>query len=695
MSNAFDVICDYPSAKGLEEHFALRFQAIRAQVLNMLPCREDDETLVDFVQRIQRDSPMVVMSEIEDNSLPATFTFCVICDGGFTHGTGRFVTDCASRFLVPGKQLTIVSSNGSTFKIKDGGDQNFFIVELIIKVQNPGDIKVIEHNFQNVADNIRLSIMAVKHARQIVKIKPLNLEQKKIILQENLASLFNRPAKDNHTMFDQAYSLILKAAGEETMSKMQEELAPLMELKPHTFDRDIFSEIQNFVRLFREDFSAIRDHKHLKRIISYQYLFKKILLQGFTSDATRRQTSIKLLRTHLTIGRFKQPVLGVLVGLNFVAENEIFEKRHLLKALQGCFPHLIYIEDSFISDTSGDPRIRTYYIEVKKRSRTSFTQSDLAELKKRLPREITDRIETVVHPVFMHRNEEEVMRGILDLAKQLKYVDDIPQVIVNFHRQTATDLSFTVILLRLQKGEDGSLKDILKASPLNHEVCEHEVKIVGILKKRYTKEANIFDIRMEKKSFLRSDYSVDLYKARQTVILELTNLLGEIRDYNGGMISKQNEVLSHLKKRLQDRNISNDFLLENFFYSISPAYMQSLLAPSTLSTLFFMLLEVLEHDFTSDPFYSSAQIIDDTFLIMLGCGDQSLIEMIEKHIDQIKHSHPDLTKSLVNTYEIYTLGYILKFDNSSEYVEFRNTILEAIQNWQENITKLEKNTALR
>lgn len=694
MNKDLKILPNYPFAKGLHEHYNKRFDTVKDLAGEHLPALRTGETLSDYEMRLNKTLPLVRMSEISSDVFPATFSFTVLSDGSYTHGTGRFVADTASRFLVPGKQLSIVSTLGSAFKIENIENRFFFIMEMIILIEESSDGLVIQHNFENVAKDIRLSILAVKHARQIVRIKPLSLDQKKIIFEENLASLFSRTSKESHTLFDQAHGLLLKAAGEEAFSRVQQELAPLLELKEHTFDRDIFKEIQDFVGLFKDAFSAIRDPKHLKRMISYQYLFKKILTQGICNQPHKRHTSIKLLRTYLNSGRFKQPVLGVLVGLNFIQENEVFEKRHLLKALQSCFPHLIFIEESYIADSSLDPKVHTYYLEVKKRSRSDFTQSDLIKIRKCLPREITNRIETVVHPVFMHRNEEEIMRGILDLAKQLKYVDDIPQVIINFHRQTAQDISFTVILLRLKKGDEGSLREIFKSHPPTHEIHNHEEKIVGILKKRYTKEANIFDIRLDKKPFLRPDYSVDLYKARQSVILDLTEILGEVRDYNGGMISKQNEVLRELKTGLSARKIQSDFLLENFFYSVTPAYMQSLLSASILETLFLMLLEVLEHDFSIDRFYSSAQILDDTFLIMLGSTNQELIGAIEKEVELIKPDYPDLTKAQAHTYEIHTLGYILRFENSDEYAGFRNTILEAIEAWHDTLTPLEKNPAI-
>ena len=72
-------------------------------------------------------------------------------------------------------------------------------------------------------------------------------------------------------------------------------------------------------------------------------------------------------------------------------------------------------------------------------------------------------------------------------------------------------------------------------------------KNVGTLRKKYQKEVTVFRVKLPKEGFLRRDHTIDLYKARQTVVGELSLVVGEFRDFNGGMITKQNELLSSLK----------------------------------------------------------------------------------------------------------------------------------------------------
>ena len=147
----------------------------------------------------------------------------------------------------------------------------------------------------------------------------------------------------------------------------------------------------------------------------------------------------------------------------------------------------------------------------------------------------------------MPRNEEEVMRNILILTNQIKYVRDIPQVAITFDEQAYAHLYFTVILARLLKPESTSLADLFKKGNSIAEYLHDRTKVMGFVRKKYAKEATVFRLKLPKDGFLRADHSIDLYKARQTVVGELLKVVGEIRDYNGGMISKQHELLSTIR----------------------------------------------------------------------------------------------------------------------------------------------------
>ena len=103
----------------------------------------------------------------------------------------------------------------------------------------------------------------------------------------------------------------------------------------------------------------------------------------------------------------------------------------------------------------------------------------------------------------MPRNEEEVMRNILVLSQQLRFLRDIPQMIISFEEQTDTELSFTVILVRLLHPDSRPIEELFRFSI-------DRVKVVGQLRRKIPKEAVVMRARIMSEQFMREDYSVDL-----------------------------------------------------------------------------------------------------------------------------------------------------------------------------------------
>ena len=68
------------------------------------------------------------------------------------------------------------------------------------------------------------------------------------------------------------------SVGVKTPDKIPDHLLPILEEKPQEFDSFIFNEIQNYLIIFDESFSKVRPLVHLKYLLSYLYLFRKIII---------------------------------------------------------------------------------------------------------------------------------------------------------------------------------------------------------------------------------------------------------------------------------------------------------------------------------------------------------------------------------------------------------------------------------
>lgn len=617
---------------------------------------------------------------------PCTLSVSLLCQSDYTHGVGRYLCDILARWLLPGKFLNISSTRSLKFKFIAYPNQDLFFHQILLDVDNDQDLTIVKSNWDNIEKEIYLSILSVRHARNVVSVKKLSSEQKQTLIEENLSSVMNRSSKNlENNVFDQMHHFFLHLSAEDKIKQIQDQVAPFIEQKPKVFDRDIFSEIKHAILLLGDRFTALRDLRHISRLISYQYLFRKTLMRLILQSPEERCLSLKLLKTQISSPsnkHGKKTVLGILGAMNVLRENELFEERHVIEAITHCLPSARVVENSFVLDRRSHDPIRIFYLEIIKKDGSAFSLHETKELKKNLPHQLKDGVESVLHPVLMPRNEEEIMRNIFLLSQQLKYINDLPQVIISFNAQTEESLQFTVILLRVLRDGDPSLSDFFTNSNTELQIHDVETRTLGLLRKRYLKEANVFKVSLNKKMFLRRDFTIDLFRARQTVSFELNRIFSGIRDFNGGILSKQQEVFTELRSLLNNTSSQKDFLLENFFYSITPPLRQTLIKPSSLKTLFCLMQEALEADYKKEAFFLKAQFESDQLYTMAASPNGCIKEELFSLITKLKIPSAELSCTYVNTSGIHCVGYIYQNLDPNFRNLFYSTLLSYLQEWK-------------
>jgi hypothetical protein len=641
---------------------------IPIEIIASLKNPDSEEALAKAIDALQSRLPLLTYSE--GSGLNQKVCINLICCANFTHGVGRYLTDVLSRWLVPGKFLGVCSTQSLGFQFHNDPTTNYFFHQVLLDVNSPKELSQIRAHYAQVALMIRMNILAVQHARQIVATKKLTTSQKKALIQENLSSLIDRPAKEHdNNAFDQMHHFLIQLSAEELLPQIRDKFAFYLDNDSTTFDRDVFYEMQHLALLFRDKFTGIRDLRHISRVISYQYLFRKAIYREMLSLPKERHLSVKCLKTRLNLSKGSKEVLGILIGINVLRENELFEERHIIDAIQHCTPSVHLVKDSYILDQRTQDKIRLFYLEIEKTNGAHFTLEEMKQLRRLLPRELKGHFENVIHPVFMPRNEEEVMRHIVILSKQLKYLRDIPQVVISFDVQTENELAFSVILLRLLIKDSNSVRHLFEEAESPLKLIDLEAKPVGTLRKKTVKEANLFRILIDKKPFLRKDYSLDLFKARQAVSSELARIFGDIRDFNGGMLSKQHEVFHQLKLLVSGSGSNHDFLLENFFYSLTPTIMQSILSPPILKKLFEMLLEALEHS-PAVRFHEEEDVLLATVAMQNTAAKKNLLHAI----NMLKIPSSSLSMTSVDAYDTLNLGFIYRTEDPHQRSLFLHTL---------------------
>ncbi len=621
--------------------------------------------------------PLIAFSETQPP--PSTFCATLLVAANLTQGVGRYFTDAVSRWLLPGKFLPVFSTQSLNFHFEGCPEIHFFAHQNVLPVEDEHELALMQSHYATLSEEIKLTITSVQRARKIFTTARLKPEQKRSLIEEAISSILNRPVKEvDSNVFDQMHHFLLKLSGEEKEAAIKTNFSHLMNKRPFLFDRDIFGEIRHFILLFKDRFTALRSHRHIAKTISLLYFFRKLLSYQVNKEPQKRHFKLRLFTTELSSLKEKKQVLSVIIGINILQENELLGQRHILSAIEQIVPHAKKVQASFTVDRRTGNGIRLFYLEIESKLGTPLSASEIDALKKRLPRILQGKIENVLHPVVLSRNEEEILRNIVLLSQELKYVHDIPQVFISFDAQMQKTLSFTVILLRLVHPGEHPLQEALSLAKTVLSSFDFEVKQVGMLRKRYPKEANVFRVEIDKTPFLRKDFSLDLFKARLVVSEELAKALGEIRDFNGGILSKQQEALLALKAAVKTEERSSDFLVENFFYSITPAISRTLLYTEQLATLYRMQCEALERDFSRSSFWIKALHDEEYALTLIASPYGPFRKEVEQTL--ARHNIPPL--DLCTTYNdgnaIACLGIIHRSDNVQKNKLIHSALLETL-----------------
>ncbi|MDE3046448.1 MAG: hypothetical protein KGJ02_07380 [Verrucomicrobiota bacterium] len=493
--------------------------------------------------------PLIRWSDL--SKAPCSLSVLLLCK--YRLNACNFFYDMICRWLLPQRRVNVELFFASDVRLPHLSDDLLSVAEVVVYLKSAQDAEEVRRNFHAIETEIRLGVVSNYHARRILEFKGLSTDGKTAMIQEKIGSLIQSHSKD--------------------------------------FDQGIFSQMQQFLVNCPDDFKTLRDYHHISRIISNLHSLRKLLKQNADALPTKRHVLAKFLKTRLHVPREKdKPVLGVLAGLNFLREHEVFETGHLIAAIRQQLPLARLVEGSSFVDPAREASLQALYLEIEKSDGTDFSLDEVQLLRNVLPDQLKGHIEQLTHPIYMPRNEEEVLRNIMSLSRQLRFVHDTPQVIISFDEPRGDELHFTVILLRIFSEGMLPVQELLVKTKTDLPYISDRVRKLGSLRRKYIKEATVFRTVVNSASFLRSDRSVDLYKARQHILNQLTRALGELRDYNGGMILKQNEQLTALKAALGKTGTAHSILLEKFFHALMPMEVRTSSETEPLKQLFLLLL---------------------------------------------------------------------------------------------------------
>ncbi len=444
-------------------------------------------------------------TKIEGHGLKVSIFF--ICSKN--PGAGKFVYDMISRWLIPTKKLSVALFFTTNFTYQDG---DWTAGELSFKLNTLQELEEAKKGFKRLVRELEMGLSSQYFAQRILEMKGLSGEEKLTHAQDRLAELTRR----------------------------------------FSIPQDVLMTLQHFASVVSKLKVRERSIAGLTRLILHVH---RLFEEG----------GIKVLPQVIDTPLGFCNTLGVVIGRAQQGRRELFDHKQALKALRGIFPNCVEALRYVRSHPYKSHQV--LYVEIEKKSGKAFSLRDVNECYKRLPELIEASAEKLVHPMARMRNEEEVMRNLISLAKEIRFVKDEPQVMISLEKQTEKMLIFTVLVV--------SLTELNFHGDFELERKREMDSVRGRQKRAYV-------VRCETKSkpHLRDDHIIDVFGARRHVAENLKSSIGPFRDFNGGIITREQENFEALCKLCPDAARSD---LENFFYALEPATLRIVLSPQELT----------------------------------------------------------------------------------------------------------------
>lgn len=451
------------------------------------------------------------------------------------------------------------------------------------------------------------------------------------------------------------------------------------------FTEIILNESSLFMPQIREIFSNLRNPKRVASIIcTLAYLRKKVRESpGVFNNQPRIHFRLMPMTLRLTFG--EKNTLGLSMAISSLDHYQLFNDSSVLQAVRTYFPDVQAVKGSLITYKHPQDFSLGMYIELEKKNGEPFTRNEMGYLKKHLPRSLEASIEDVVPSIFMISNEEEIMKNIIILRNEIESVKDLTQVMINFERQSYSHLTFVVILVRILGPHTTSLAEKFSNLDEGWEYIPERVRIVSMESDKITKEAHVFRLRLKKsRAFVRTDSSVNLNQARQYVVDFLKEKLGPIRDYTGSLIDLQNLMFRQFKENNRDVLSRYPNVLEDFFYTITPAEVKITLPLGPIETLFDHFLELAELD-TPEQYVVKCSESGDLAFAMLRL-QSSYINQLDQKIRTDEALSPALISNRVKLGEHTYIGYIYRGESVQKrehfFQQIRSAIMHCVQEEQ-------------
>ncbi len=483
--------------------------------------------------------------------------FIIQTISSFKTSSAKFIHEFIHLEIETNSNLEVESFCALPFQFFELDAQKYLVTETVLLVK---DVKTFESSYNLVRGlhkQLKLGLRSTFYARMCMEMKGRSLESKVAYVQERIMRYIHR--------------------------------------FPEVFDYDLIPLMNEFMSQAKEVFTKNRMTRDLSKSILTLYYFSKKIELKTKIRTTERKIFVKSHFCFIEELFGRKKVLSVMVGLSYLFENERLAKDHLLKACRKFIKGVMDVEDSFMKISLEGSGSKYFYIEIEKKDGV-ISALEKKSFETGFSKYLEVHIQKFTRKIFMPQNTEEVIKYTVALSKELRTLDDFAQVAVLFDSQMTDSLLFTAIVVRARTLDSLSAFEIFSKGEEKRYTC----KIKHVRRLGEFKEGIEISYMMKISSFMREDYSIDIYRARSKIIADLQKKFGVIRDYNGGMLEKQGGVLSVCQSALKRRGVKNSVLVENFFYALHPSEIRAIIDAKNFEAFFMSFYEVFTYKVPKD-----------------------------------------------------------------------------------------------
>ncbi len=470
-------------------------------------------------------------------------------------------------------------------------------------------------------------------------------------------------------------------------STIEKHLVRLTERFPNSVDSSILRDRDRFFSYYDPDFIHNRSTPYLLRILLSQHLQRKKLLGSSSLFHQNRSIEFRVIPGKVQYPFGSKNVVGILVQISLADRYELFDEENFQRGVHRLLPNLHMVKGSIYKFRDNTNTIQTWYAEFEKTGNQSFTLAETSLLKASLGEELIERTERLVPSVFKVRNQEEVLRNILTLSQEIDQLSDLPQVMISFETQNSDEIIFTVICVRPEDQISISLENLIQhESGLCRWILERK-QVVKYFENHQPIVAYLFRaLLIPDATILRSDGSLNFFAARQKIAASLKTNIGEYRDFNGGILIKQEETLLTLRSAFPFLSAEQ---IENIFYSITPIEMQAILPSVTLQAMIDLTSQTAELALNDAHDYNLVSSSKPPFnIVLLSVPHGPLYEKAKDHLQLIDFPEEIQASFSLGTKKNHIFGFLIPVNHKKFSERFVDSLGNLLFYWSNEVKQL-------